>query len=113
MADIRENYRDAATSTETYVRVVAAAHARLTAELAKVDDKRVAAAELKYLPDALLAAELARAERAAVIEACTTTLERLAELPADSALDRATDPLRSLLLALQKVAQSAGGDGAD
>ena len=113
MADIREKYRDAVTSTETYVRVVAAAHARLTAEIAKVDDNRVAAAELKYLPDALLAAELARAERAAVIEACTTTLARLAELPTSSALDRAADPLHSLLLELQKVAQSAAGYGVD
>lgn len=52
----------------------------VSAELEKMLAHRLAAAESKHLPDALLAAELAAAEREAVVTAIRSTLANIAAL---------------------------------
>jgi hypothetical protein len=122
LADIRSRHAVACDGVTAYANAVTQGQQTLELAAAKLLADRIDAAEAKHLPDALLAQELAGAERAAVVAATRATLANVAALvgrlpvPGGDALAldlrAAVGPLRELLEALPHDPQTLSGSQA-
>ena len=119
LVEIKANHTTLCASVAQYADEVTKGQHFLEEQMAKLRASRLDAAEAKHLPDAVLAQELAAAERQAVVGACRATLANMAALvdrlrvPTGEALaadlQRAVGPLRELLAALPKDSQAEPG----
>ena len=119
LVEIKANHTTLCAAVAQYADEVTKGQHYLEEQMAKLRASCLDAAEAKHLPDAVLAQELAAAERQAVVGACRATLANVAALvgrmpvPTGEALaadlQRAVGPLRELLEALPKDSQPAPG----
>lgn len=110
LESIRQNYVTATETVAAYHKAVEEGRAHTTAMMSRLEEEAAKVHEMKYLPDALLAAELAAAERAATLRAAGESISRVMALASDAQQrDRYHDavaPLHQLLAVLTKVQES-------